>query len=137
MANQFTYQDQQFHTGDTVRLSLSVSEESGKSRTQGFEGIIMGISGRGEGKSILVRRIAVGGVGVERLVPLSSPTLTNIELRTTGGVKRAKLYYLRDRVGKRAIKVKIKDKKISEPKKTAKPARRPTGRSTSKKAAAK
>ncbi len=137
MANQFTYQDQQFHTGDTVRLSLSVTEEGGKSRTQGFEGIIMGISGRGEGKSILVRRIAVGGVGVERLVPLSSPTLTNIELRTSGSVKRAKLYYLRERVGKRAIKVKLKDKKISEPKKTAKPTSRPSGRSTSQKAAAK
>ena len=105
MANNFTYQVQQYHTGDTVKLHLSVAEAD-KTRTQVFEGIIIAIKNAGSGQSITVRKIATSSIGVERIVPLQNPNLTKIELKTAGKVRRAKLYYLRDRIGKRATKVK-------------------------------
>lgn len=105
--NIFTYQDQDYHTGDTVRLHLSVAEGD-KTRIQVFEGIVIAISGTGAGKSVLVRKIGANAIGVERLVPLMSPNLTKIELKSAGSVRRAKLYYLRDRIGRQASKVKTK-----------------------------
>ena len=107
MANSFTYQDQTYGTGDTVALHLTVSEGD-KTRTKLFEGIIIAISGSGAGKSITVRKIASGAIGVERIVPLHNPNLVNITKKSGGRVRQAKLYYLRDRVGKRATKVKTK-----------------------------
>ena len=107
MANSFTYQDQTYGTGDTVALHLTVSEGD-KTRTQLFEGIIIAISGSGAGKSITVRKIASGAIGVERIVPLGNPNLVKITKKSGGRVRQAKLYYLRDRVGKRATKVKTK-----------------------------
>jgi len=105
--NIFTYQDQSYHTGDTVRLHLNVAEGE-KTRVQVFEGIVIAISGKDTGKSVLVRKIGANNIGVERLVPLMSPNLTKIELKSAGQVRRAKLYYLRDRVGRQATKVKTK-----------------------------
>jgi hypothetical protein len=69
---------------------------------------VIAIRGREENKSFTVRRIAAGSVGVERIWPLSSPWIQQIEVAKTGKVRRSKLYYLRERVGKRAIKVKTK-----------------------------
>ncbi len=114
MANSFTFQDQTFHTGDTVKLHLSVTE-SDKTRIQIFEGLIIGIRGRDLGKSITVRKIATASVGVERIVPLHSPLLQKIDLKAQGQVRRAKLYYLRSRIGKQATKVKLKDTTNSKP----------------------
>ncbi|MFC1750747.1 50S ribosomal protein L19 [Pseudomonadota bacterium] len=138
MANSFTYQEKKFHTGDTVKLYLNVTE-SGKTRNQIFEGIIIAIKNEGPGQSITVRKMASNNIGVERIVPLGSPTLTNIELKSAGKVRRAKLYYLRDRVGKQASKVKLKTttntKKtnISSEKKSSRPARRKSSQKVSEK----
>lgn len=107
MANSFTYQDQTFHTGDSVKLYLNVTEGD-KSRTQLFEGLIISIKGEQSGKSITVRKIATGAIGVERIIHLGNPNLKKIELKSQGNVRRAKLYYLRSRIGKKAQKVKLK-----------------------------
>lgn len=107
MANSFAYQDQTIHTGDSVRCHLTVSEGD-KTRTQIFEGTVISIKGKDTGKSFVVRKIAAGGVGVERILPVACPTLTKIEVKSLGKVRRAKLYYMRDRIGKLATKVKQK-----------------------------
>lgn len=94
--------------GDTVKLSLKV-KEGGKERTQVFEGVVIAITGRGLSKNIVVRKISYG-VGVEKIVPLHAPVLQKIEIVKRGTVRRAKLFYLRDRVGRRALKVnKLQD----------------------------
>ena len=89
--------------GDTVRVFVKVVEGS-RERLQNFEGIVIKIQGGGIRKSFTVRRVSYG-VGVERVFPLHSPNVKNITVVRKGRVRRAKLYYLRDRVGK-AAKVK-------------------------------
>ena len=89
--------------GDTVRLHLKIKEGS-KERIQVFEGVVISISGSGVGKNIVVRKISYG-VGVEKIVPLHAPILQRIEVTKHGTVRRSKLYYLRNRVGKKALKV--------------------------------
>jgi large subunit ribosomal protein L19 len=88
--------------GDTVKLHLKVSEAE-KERTQIFEGVVISIKGSGLSKNIVARKISYG-VGVEKIVPLHAPALEKIEVVKRGTVKRSKLYYLRNRVGKRALK---------------------------------
>jgi large subunit ribosomal protein L19 len=88
--------------GDTVKLHLKVTE-GGKERTQIFEGVIIAIKGSGLSKNIVARKISYG-VGVEKIVPLHAPALERIEVVKRGTVRRSKLYYLRQRVGKRALK---------------------------------
>ena len=95
----------ELNIGDTVRVYFKVIE--GKTeRVQKFEGTIIKIRGGGIFESFTVRRISYG-VGVERVFPVNSPKIDKIEVVRTGKVRRAKLYYLRDRVGK-ATKVKEK-----------------------------
>ena len=106
MANQIMWQDKiEFGVGDTIKVSLTVSEGS-KTRTQIFQGIVIAIRGKGEGKNFIVRKIAGGGVGVEKIIPVNTPTVTGIEIVKKGKVRRAKLYYLRALLGKKATKVK-------------------------------
>lgn len=94
--------------GDTVKLHLKIKEGE-KERTQIFEGVVIAMKGAGLGSTITVRKISYG-VGVEKIVPLHSPMLEKIEIVKRGTVRRSKLYYLRDRVGKRALKVQnVKD----------------------------
>lgn len=94
--------------GDTVKMSLKV-KEGAKERTQIFQGVVIAIKGSGINKNIVVRKISYG-VGVEKIIPLYAPVLQKIEIIKRGSVRRAKLFYLRDRVGKRALKVnKLKD----------------------------
>ncbi len=94
--------------GDTVKLSLRIKEGS-KERTQIFQGVVIAIKGSGLSKNIVVRKISYG-VGVEKIVPLHAPALQKIEIIKRGSVRRAKLFYLRERVGRRALKVnKLKD----------------------------
>lgn len=107
MAKFLKYNDISFSVGDTVKVHFSVKDGE-KSRVQIFEGIIIAIANRGPGKVLTVRKIAAGGVGVERIVPLDSPTLANLELVSQGAVRRGKLFYLRARVGKNASKIKKK-----------------------------
>lgn len=88
--------------GDTVRVHQKVVEGD-KTRVQIFEGLVIAVKhGMGLDGSFTVRKIAVGGVGVERTYPLHSPNIVKVERVKTAEVSRAKLYYMRDRLGKAA-----------------------------------
>lgn len=89
-----------FDPGDTIRVRVRVVEAK-KERIQAFEGICIARSGSGPSETFTVRKIS-GGVGVERIFPVHSPSIAGIEVVRRGHVRRAKLYYLRQRVGKRA-----------------------------------
>lgn len=95
-----------FGPGDTVRVHVRVIE-GGKERIQVFEGVVIGAKEGGLKSAFTVRKIS-NGVGVERVFPLHSPRLAKIEVTRRGDVRRAKLYYLRGRVGKAA---RIKEKR--------------------------
>ncbi len=96
--------------GDTVRVFVKVVEGSSE-RLQNFEGIVIKMQGGGIRKSFTVRRISYG-IGVERTFPYHSPRIGRIEVVRHGEVRRAKLYYLRDRVGKAAkVRERIVEKK--------------------------
>lgn len=105
MSKYITINDVKISTGDIVRVAQKI-DEGGKTRAQIFEGVVIAISGRGTGRSFTVRKIASGGIGVERIFPMNSPMIESVELKQAGQVKRAKLFYLRDRVGKAAIAIK-------------------------------
>src|SRR5437868_5725492 len=87
-----------FQIGDTVDVHQRILEGQ-KERVQVFSGVVIGRKGEGMRESFTVRRI-VQGEGVERVFPLNSPRIAKIEVKRTGRARRAKLYYLRDRVGK-------------------------------------
>ncbi len=93
----------QFGIGDTVKVSVNIREGQ-RERIQMFEGTVIAKRGSGVAETFTVRRVAYG-VGVERVFPLHSPNVRGVEVVRHGKVRRAKLYYLRDRVGK-AAKVK-------------------------------
>jgi large subunit ribosomal protein L19 len=88
----------QFTIGDTVDVHQRILEGS-KERTQVFSGVVIAMRGDGMRESFTVRRI-VQGEGVERVFPLHSPRIAKVEVKRTGRVRRAKLFYLRKRVGK-------------------------------------
>ena len=92
--------------GDEVKVHVRVIE-SGKERIQIFQGNIIGIQGSGIAETYKVRKVSYG-VGVERTFPVHSPSVAKIEVLRRGDVRRAKLYYLRDRVGKAA---KVREKR--------------------------
>lgn len=92
-----------FHIGDTVRVDVNI-REGDRERIQAFEGTVIARKGSGVGETFTVRRISYG-VGVERVFPLHSPNVKGVTVVRGGRVRRAKLYYLRGRVGK-AAKVK-------------------------------
>lgn len=95
----------EFHVGDTVKVHVKVVEGK-RERIQVFEGIVIKRQNGGARETFTVRKISYG-VGVERTFPVNSPRIDKIEVVRLGKVRRAKLYYLRDRVGK-ATKVKEK-----------------------------
>ena len=95
-----------FKIGDTLRLGLKVADSKEGLRTQYFEGILIRKSNSGLRQSITVRKIGANGVGVERIIPLHSPALESVAVVKEGKARRAKLYYLRDRIGKAALAVK-------------------------------
>ncbi|MBD2395264.1 50S ribosomal protein L19 [Cyanobacterium aponinum UTEX 3222] len=86
------------HVGDTIKVGVRI-QEGGKERVQPFEGTVIAMRHGGINKTITVRRI-FQGVGVERVFLIHSPIVANIQVLRRGKVRRAKLYYLRDRVGK-------------------------------------
>ena len=92
-----------FKVGDTVKVYSKIVE-GGKERVQGFEGIVIKRCGGSVRENFTVRKI-VQGVGVERTFPIHSPKVEKIELLRSGKVRRAKLYYLRQRIGSRATRV--------------------------------
>ena len=95
-----------FAPGDTVRVNVRVVE-GGRERVQIFEGVVIARNGGGARASFTVRKLSFG-VGVERIFPVHAPIIHSIEIVRRGDVRRAKLYYLRDRVGKAA---RIKEKR--------------------------
>lgn len=93
----------EFSVGDTVKVSVNI-REGDRERVQIFEGTVIAKKGSGISKTFTVRRLSYG-VGVERVFPVHSPNVKDVAVVRRGRVRRAKLYYLRDRVGK-AAKVK-------------------------------
>lgn len=137
MANQAKFQETIFSVGDTVKVYQKI-KEAGKTRLQAFQGVVIGIKGKEENKTFTVRRIATGGIGVERIWPLYSPHISKIQVVRKGKVRRAKLYYLRKRAGKRATKVREKVAKVEkvekkDEKKKPRKSRRKSGRKVSDK----
>ena len=89
-----------FQAGDTVRVNVKIKEGE-RERVQAYEGVCIARAGHGLNESFTVRKISFGE-GVERLFPVMSPNIESIEVKRRGAVRRAKLYYLRDRRGKSA-----------------------------------
>lgn len=97
----------EFKPGDNIAVSYKIIEGA-KERIQTFKGNVIQINGSGSTKTFTVRKMS-SGVGVERIFPVASPIITDIKILKKGKVRRAKLFYLRDLVGKKA---KIKEKKF-------------------------
>ena len=94
----------EFRPGDTVKVNVRLKEGEGekeKERIQVFEGVVISKKGRASGATFTVRRVSFG-VGIERIFPLHSPTISSIQVVGKGKVRRARLYYLRDLRGKAA-----------------------------------
>ncbi len=107
-----------FQPGDTVRVGVRITEGSGddqRVRVQPFEGVVIARDGGGLNETFTVRRVT-HGVGVERTFPLHSPTVASIEVVRRGDPRRAKLYYLRDRIGRRArVRERVQQQEASAP----------------------
>ena len=103
-SEQFRKDATPFGVGDSVRVHTKVVEGD-KERIQVFAGVVMGIKGRGLNKTFIVRRISYGE-GVERVFPFHSSRVDKVEVERAGSVRRAKLTYLRGRIGKGALAVK-------------------------------
>ncbi len=96
-----------FRAGDNVKVHVRVVE-AGRERTQVFEGVVIARNGTGPRASFTVRKMSFG-VGVERVFPLHAPIISKIEVVRKGDVRRSKLYFLRDRVGKSARIKELRD----------------------------
>lgn len=97
----------EFRAGDTVVVNYKIIEGD-KQRIQSFRGDVIQIKGEGATKTFTVRKIS-NNIGVERIFPITSPAIDSIEVTKRGKVRRSRLYYLRDRVGKKA---RIKERRI-------------------------
>lgn len=95
---------QDFKVGDKIRVYMKMKEGE-RERTQRFEGLVIKKRGSGASKTFTVRRVSYG-IGIERIFPLLSPNIEKIQVVKQGKVRRAKLYYLRGRKGKKAMRVK-------------------------------
>ena len=105
-----------FRPGDTVRVHVRLKEAEGeKERIQPFEGVVIRKRGSLAGASFTVRRVSFG-IGIERIFPINSPTISSIDVVSQGRVRRSKLYYLRGRKGKAArIKQAARATSVEEP----------------------
>jgi len=119
-AEQFRKDDAKFGVGDSVKVHTKVVEGD-KERIQVFSGVVIGKRGAGLNETFTVRRISYGE-GVERVFPLHSPRVDKIEVERHGSVRRAKLTYLRKRLGKGATLVREKEEKTAAPARAAAPA---------------
>lgn len=105
-----------FKSGDTIIVTSKITEGA-KFRLQDFEGTVISLKGSGISKTFCIRRI-IDGVAIERILPYYSPSLVSITVKNKGAVRRAKLYYLKDRYGKSSevkLKKSIKEIKKIEP----------------------
>jgi large subunit ribosomal protein L19 len=110
----------EFGPGDTVRVNVRVVE-GGRERIQTFEGNVIARDGGGLRETFTVRKISFG-VGVERIFPVHAPIISSIDVVRRGKVRRAKLYYLRDRVGQKATRIKEKRDAVAQSAPAAMPA---------------
>src|SRR5262249_46515393 len=115
-----------FQVGDTVDIHQRILEGA-KERVQVYSGVVIGMRGEGTREMITIRRI-VQGEGVERIFPVQSPKIAKIEVKRTGVVRRAKLYYLRKRVGK-ATRLRERERAGKEPSANGAPAGSKVGES--------
>lgn len=97
MAISTVIKDTPVHAGDIVRVHQRIKEAEEKERIQIFEGMVIKIRGRGDDKTFTVRKISTGGIGVEKIFPVASPWIARVEVKRTGDVRRAKLYYVRQK----------------------------------------
>jgi large subunit ribosomal protein L19 len=114
-----------FRVGDTVRVHYRITEGE-KERIQVFQGVVIRRSGGGLGRTFAVRKVS-GGIGVERIFPTSSPNIDKLEVVSSGRVRRARLYYLRDLQGKKARlrEIRSEDAPTSQTPKESKPPAEP------------
>jgi large subunit ribosomal protein L19 len=112
-SEQFRKDDTKFNVGDSVKVHTKVVEGD-KERIQIFSGVVIGKRGTGINETFAVRRISYGE-GVERIFPLHSPRVDKVEVERHGDVRRAKLTYLRKRIGKGATLVKEREEKVAAP----------------------
>jgi large subunit ribosomal protein L19 len=101
-----------FRVGDTIRVFVKVTEGN-KVRLQPFQGICIAKKDGSNNRAFRVRKIS-GGIGVERLFAYYSPQIDRIEMVQSGKIRRARLYYLRDRIGKAATKIKIAERRVKK-----------------------
>ena len=94
-----------FRVGDTIKVHYRISEGS-KTRIQPYQGLVIAMKGSSNTRTFTVRHIGQGGIGVERIFPVYGPNIVKVEIVKHGQTRQAKLYYLRGRVGKSALKVK-------------------------------
>jgi large subunit ribosomal protein L19 len=129
MSLYLTHNQTKFQVGDTIKVH-QIIKEGEKERTQIFEGLVIKIKGHQGEKTFTVRKIS-GGMGVERIWPVDTPSIKKIVVSKHGKVRRAKLYYLRNRTGRTALKVKSV---INKSNKKSKPTSEKTTKSSAKKA---
>lgn len=108
MALNIKLKDTLISVGDAVRIGQKI-REGDKERIQNFEGVVIAIKGNFGERTVTVRRIAAGGIGVEKIIPTDLPSIENVTVLKQAQVRRAKLYYLRERKGKLALKLKEKN----------------------------
>lgn len=97
--------DKDLKIGDTLRVKYNIIE-GGKTRVQVFEGVLIALKGRGDEKTMTIRRIGARGIGVERIWPLNSNALVGVDVvKSAKKVRRSKLYYLRELTGKAATQI--------------------------------
>lgn len=129
MALTTKHNDSQFGIGDSIRVTQKIKEGE-KTRLSSFEGIVISIKGREENQSFTVRRIGAAQIGIERIYPVSSPTIEKIDVLRSGlkGVRHAKLYYIRNKSKREIEKIYSrtlgKEKSHKSSKKTSKKSRK-------------
>lgn len=104
MAISATVKEIQVHVGDIIRVHNRVMEGN-KERVQIFEGMLLGIRGRGDNRTFTVRKISSGNIGVERIFPVISPWIVKMEVKKKGQVRRAKLNYVRQQSARQVAKI--------------------------------
>ena len=120
-----------FNVGDTITVAYKVRDEKGGvRRVQNFKGLVLAIKNSGARKTFTVRKIAANEIGVERIFPLHSPNIESITVEQKGKVRRSKIYYMRKRIGKAAMKVKRADDMQTQ-KKTSKQSKSKTAKKVS------
>lgn len=129
----------EFRAGDVLRVGVRITEGD-KVRTQFFEGMVLSRRGAGVNQTFTIRKIGAGGIAVERIFPLYSPSLVSFEVRRRGVVRRSKIYFLRDIVGSTANVIKerkvVRDRTKSQQAKAEKKAARAQRKAESTKTAA-